>query len=379
MKSDQKAATQPSERLASKRLASKRLAWLVVCASSVLVALRFLRQPPKTECPAVCSALQERVSGAVSCDVEHYAFDWGNKICAGIEPLCVLRPESASDVAAAVGIANERRVPLSYRSGGHSYTCNSIKADSLHVDLRSLRSVALHGKELTFGTGHNMKTLLDALPEGKMIVHGQCPTVGAGGLFLHGGYHTTLTLKYGRGNDTVTAMQVVTATGAVLELSDASPPGAERELWQAMRQAGSSFAIATRLTVKVIDDLPPESPTDGGDFFVVDAPRAALLPMLTNASREAGLLNYIHVNGVARRLEQPSCLRDLRGSPPCTVPDEGGTRLTGPTRRRRRLPHRRGELALRTERAVARRRAGPRPDARRVAALVHGPPARAAG
>ena len=65
-----------------------------------------------------------------------------------------------------------------------------------------------------------------------MIVHGQCPTVGAGGLFLHGGYHTSLTLKYGRGNDTVTAMEVVTANGTVLQLSDASPP-AQQDLWRA--------------------------------------------------------------------------------------------------------------------------------------------------
>ena len=95
-----------------------------------------------------------------------------------------------------------------------------------------------------------------------MIVHGQCPTVGAGGLFLHGGYHTTLSLKYGRGNDTVTAMEVVAANGSVLQLSDASPAGEQRLLWQTMRQAGSSFAIATRISVRMIDDLPPSSPTE---------------------------------------------------------------------------------------------------------------------
>ena len=85
-----------------------------------------------------------------------------------------------------------------------------------------------------------MRELIDALGPGQMIVHGQCPTVGAGGLFLHGGYHTTLTLNYGRGNDTVLSMEVVTADGTVLELDEHSP---HADLWQAMRQAGSSFAI----------------------------------------------------------------------------------------------------------------------------------------
>ena len=56
--------------------------------------------------------------------------------------------------------------------------------------------------------------------------------------------------------------QVVAANGSVLQLSDASPAGEERRLWQAMRQAGSSFAIATRISVRVIDDLSPSSPTE---------------------------------------------------------------------------------------------------------------------
>ena len=160
------------------------LAWLLLG----LIILLLPTQQPASPCPSVCSALRERVNGEVVCATDRYPFAWGNKICEGIMPLCVLRPEGSADVAAAVLLARDRAVPLSYRSGGHSYTCNSIKAGSLHIDLRSLSSVELHGTELTFGTGNNMRTLLDALPKGRMIVHGQCPTVGAGGLFLHGGY-----------------------------------------------------------------------------------------------------------------------------------------------------------------------------------------------
>ena len=33
-------------------------------------------------------------------------------------------------------------VALSYRSGGHSYTCNGIKEDSIHLDMRSLDHVS---------------------------------------------------------------------------------------------------------------------------------------------------------------------------------------------------------------------------------------------
>lgn len=147
-------------------------------------------------CPSACLELQRRVgpSATVTCDVANYDFDWGNRVCQGILPLCVLRPSGAADVAVAVRLSREVSLPISYRSGGHSYTCNSIKHGSLHVDLRSLDSVALvpsrageNHTEIEFGTGNNMRMLIDALGPGQTIVHGQCPTVGAGGLFLHGG------------------------------------------------------------------------------------------------------------------------------------------------------------------------------------------------
>ena len=252
-------------------------------------------------CPPPCERLQSRVEGSFTCDVRTYSFDLGNKICEGIMPLCVLRPKDAKDVSAAVIVARESGTPLSYRSGGHSYTCNSIKEDSIHLDLRSLNATKVqpsphyNGTEISFGTGLNMRQLLDALGPKQMIVHGQCPTVGAGGLFLHGGLHTTLSLKYGRGNDTVTSMEVVTANGSIVQLSDASP---HRDLWTAMRQAGSSFAIATRISAKVIEDLPPNYASDGGGFFSLDVPREALLRMVQDGADEApGLPNYIHVNG----------------------------------------------------------------------------------
>jgi len=91
---------------------------------------------------------------------------------------------------------------------------------------------------------------------------------------------------------------VVTSTGEIIELN-ASSTGRERDLWIAMRQAGSSFAIATRIAAKVIDSVPPSKPTDGGDFFAVDIERLKLLTAIADAPLERpGLPNYIHVNGV---------------------------------------------------------------------------------
>jgi hypothetical protein len=153
--------------------------------------------------------------GAVRADVRSYAFDWGHMLCDGILPLVVVRPANASDVAHAVAYASTHRLAISVRSGGHSYTCESIRAGSIHVDLRSLRSLAFQPPapgqktgEATFGTGLRFADLLHELPpERYMYSHGECHGVGVGGFYLHGGVHRSLTPYVGLGNATLLRMQ----------------------------------------------------------------------------------------------------------------------------------------------------------------------------
>ncbi len=40
-------------------------------------------------------------------------------------------------------IYRDYKIPISVRSGGHSYTCMSIRHDSLHFDMRRLKKVDL--------------------------------------------------------------------------------------------------------------------------------------------------------------------------------------------------------------------------------------------
>ncbi len=58
-------------------------------------------------------------------------------------PLVIVRPASARDVAVGIKVAREVGMEVSVRSGGHGYTCNSIKNGSLHLDLRRLDKVEL--------------------------------------------------------------------------------------------------------------------------------------------------------------------------------------------------------------------------------------------
>ena len=49
------------------------------------------------------------------------------------------------DVSRAVRAARSAGLELSVRSGGHSYTCQSIKQGGVHLDLRRLNKIEVVG------------------------------------------------------------------------------------------------------------------------------------------------------------------------------------------------------------------------------------------
>ena len=194
-----------------------------------------------------------------------------NGVCAALVPRAVAYPRDAHDVASLVRYANSHNLSLSYRSGGHSYTCTSMRADSLHLHLGFLNTLDVdeEAKEARLGVGLVYSEVLEKVPPSKYsIAHGGCLSVGVGGFCLHGGGHPPVTRLTGLCNSTIKRMTVVTADGVVRELYKGSE---HPELWTAMRIAGSSFGIATEVTVGFLDE--PE-PTQIGFAVYSQTPRA---------------------------------------------------------------------------------------------------------
>ena len=50
-----------------------------------------------------------------------------NGLCKDIYPDWIIVPESPEDVASIIQITNAYQVPISVRSGGHSFTCSSTR------------------------------------------------------------------------------------------------------------------------------------------------------------------------------------------------------------------------------------------------------------
>ena len=93
-------------------------------------------------------------SGYVECNPSRFP-PLANGICDAITPRAVVFPSDAADVAAAVRYAGAHNLTLSYRSGGHSYTCASLREDSLHLNLAYLDTLEVDedALEATLGVG----------------------------------------------------------------------------------------------------------------------------------------------------------------------------------------------------------------------------------
>lgn len=180
-----------------------------------------------------------------------------NGVCQHIRPRAVVYPYDAEGVARAVRYAVARNLTLSYRSGGHSYTCTSLREGSLHVNLAYLDTIQFDrgAMRATLGPGNTYDAVLRAIPTSShSVAHGGCLSVGVGGFCVSGGGHPPVTRLTGLCNETIEQMTVVTANGTILTLHDGAP---HADLWRAMRHAGSSFGIATEFVVRVLDEPEP--------------------------------------------------------------------------------------------------------------------------
>lgn len=202
----------------------------------------------------LCRALRRVVSeGEVFCgaDLGNSSVHAFNPQCGQIPPAIVVRPACADEVQAVVKVTLQHRWPwFSVRGGGHSYVCNSfVRKDSLHLDMSAMRDSNFtegetHGYA-RLGPGLLLQDLPSIIPDTYQYAIGTCPTVGIVGFLIHGG--SSPRTKW-LGNTTIYSMDVVTADGQLLTLSDESP---HSDLWYAMRMAGSSFAVVTSLTLKL--------------------------------------------------------------------------------------------------------------------------------
>jgi FAD/FMN-containing dehydrogenase len=189
-----------------------------------------------------------------------------------------LRPQgiaycrNSADVAACLSFASSYGLPVRARSGGHSYAGWSSVTGGLIVDVSQLDhfsaghssaghtsagsgSIGSGGGDNTsaatgtvrVGAGLALIDLYSRLASrGLAVPGGSCPTVGIAGLTLGGGVGV-LSRLYGLTSDNLEAVQIVTASGEVLNCDS----GRHSDLlWASRGGGGGNFGIATAFTLR---------------------------------------------------------------------------------------------------------------------------------
>jgi hypothetical protein len=199
-----------------------------------------------------------------------------------VNPEAIAYCSGARDVAACLAFAQDCRLPIAVRSGGHSYGGYST-TEGLVIDVSGLDAVAAEQDgQVRVGTGAQAVDIVNALtPAGLAVSVGARATVAAGG-FIQGGGIGYFSRSLGLACDAMTSARVVLANGRHVTASRAEHP----DLYWALRGGGGgNFDIVTSYVIRptplavlnsaflswnydaAVDFL------DGYTHWLVDAPR----------------------------------------------------------------------------------------------------------
>jgi FAD/FMN-containing dehydrogenase len=184
---------------------------------------------------------------------------------------------NAYEVAAAVKFARKHNLRLVIKGRGHSYQGTSNAPDSLLIWTRYMQDIVLHARfvpqqcesmmppqrAVTLGSGAYWLQAYDAVTTraGGYVQGGGCTTVGVAGLVQSGGFGS-FSKYYGTAAAGLLEAEVVTADGRILIVNARLHPDL---LWALKGGGGGTFAVITRLTLRV-RDLPEWA--GGADFWV---------------------------------------------------------------------------------------------------------------
>ena len=197
------------------------------------------------------TSLDDRLRGHVV-GPEHPDYDAARRVWNGMvdkRPAVVVRCVDPGDVTAAIAFAREHELVVAVRGGGHSLGGFSTCDDGLVIDLSTMRGVEVDPEQrIARVKGGSLLSQLDEAAQEHGLV---CPVgvvghTGVGGLTLGGGMGR-LQRHWGFSIDNMLALDVVTADGELIHVSDDE----HADLFWGMRGAGPNFGVVTDFTFRL--------------------------------------------------------------------------------------------------------------------------------
>lgn len=183
---------------------------------------------------------------------EHPQYDTRRKIWNGMvdrRPALIACCTGTADVITCVKFARQHNLLISIKSGGHNIAGSALVDGGLTIDLSAMKGITVDPEKRTAEV-QSGALLGDVDHEtqcfGLAVPTGINSTTGIAGLALGGGYGW-LSRAFGHTVDNILSIDIVTADGELLHLSDAQ----NSELFWAIRGGSGNFGVVTRFTFKL--------------------------------------------------------------------------------------------------------------------------------
>jgi FAD/FMN-containing dehydrogenase len=176
-----------------------------------------------------------------------------NRLVPDRAPQIVVRVADEEDVIAAIKFARENKVKVVVRGGGHNWCQPSLRKGGLLIDLGDLNKVisidvaARKAVVQPIISNREIQRVLNA--KGLCYPSGHCPQVKLSGYLLGGGMSWNQAV-WGYGNESVEAVELVTAEGKLITATE----NENADYFWAARGAGYGFfGVATRYHLKLYE------------------------------------------------------------------------------------------------------------------------------
>jgi FAD/FMN-containing dehydrogenase len=193
----------------------------------------------------VVGALRGQFSGTVLVPADP-GYDEARAIHNGMidkRPAVIARCINTVDIADAVRFARAEGFEISVRGGGHNVAGKAVTEGGVMIDLSQMRGAYVdpQTKRARVQGGATWNDYNRATHQhGLASTGGVISTTGVAGLTLGGGVGWLMG-QYGMAIDNLTSVELVSADGDVLHVSDETEP----DLFWGLRGAGSNFGIAS--------------------------------------------------------------------------------------------------------------------------------------